>query len=300
MCSKVALIVPTFNGEEDLRSLAESVDRQTFTFSKKLVIDSSSKDCTVKVAQKYGFNTLVIPGKDFHHGRTRQYCVELLDDMDVLVFMTQDAHLSSTKSIENMLEALNPSDISAVYGRQRPRPNAGYIEAHARLFNYPDHSRDQTLEDIPSLGLKAAFFSDSFSAYKREKLLEVGGFPGDVVFGEDTIVAARMILRGWKIRYSTDAEVFHSHHYSLSEEFKRCFQVGVLHSRESWLMEKFGRAEGEGFRFVQSEISYLMKKNPFLLPEAFLRTFLKLCGYQLGIREKILFPQLKKLCGVSE
>ncbi|MFE0678513.1 hypothetical protein ACFW26_34910, partial [Streptomyces sp. NPDC058867] len=46
--------------------------------------------------------------------------------------------------------------------------------------------------------------------------------------------------------------VHHSHSYSIGEEFRRYFDVGVMHARAPWLLDRFGKAEGEGKRFVQS------------------------------------------------
>jgi len=77
------------------------------------------------------------------------------------------------------------------------------------------------MENARHRGFKAIFFSNSFGAYRRKALEEVGGFPKDVNFGEDTVVAGHLLLAGWKIAYAADAEVYHSHSYSICEEFQR-------------------------------------------------------------------------------
>ena len=128
--------------------------------------------------------------------------------------------------------------------------------------------------------------------------MSVGGFPEDVVFGEDMCVAARMILSGWKIAYRADAAVYHSHDYGMRQEFQRYFDIGVLHAREPWLLEKFGKPEGEGVRFVRSETAYLWKHAPRLIPSAWLRTLLKLAGYRLGKAEAGLPLRLKMRLGM--
>ena len=80
-----------------------------------------------------------------------------------------------------------------------------------------------------------AFISNSFAAYRVSVLKEVGGFPDDVIFGEDMFVATKMLKAGYKIAYAAGACVYHSHDYSLWQEMKRYFDMGVFHAREPWI-----------------------------------------------------------------
>ena len=66
-----------------------------------------------------------------------------------------------------------------------------------------------------------------------------------------------MLLKGYKVAYSADAAVLHSHNYSMKQEFKRYFDLGVFLEKEHWILDTFGKAEGEGLRFVRSELAYL-------------------------------------------
>lgn len=144
----------------------------------------------------------------------------------------------------------------------------------------------RTIDSASALGFKSIFFSNSFGAYRRSALEAVGGFPLDVNFGEDTVVAARLLLAGWKIMYAGDAEVYHSHHYSFSEEFRRYISVGELHASQPWLLEHFGGTSGEGVRFMKSEIKLLAKSAPHQIPSALVRTCFKYFGYRLGLTKK--------------
>jgi rhamnosyltransferase len=174
-----------------------------------------------------------------------------------------------------------------------PRKSAGPIEAHARLFNYPPESLLKSSADIPSLGIKAAFISNSFAAYRCSALREVHGFPMNTIVSEDTYVAAMMIEAGWKIKYCADAAVYHSHNYTMTQEFQRYFDLGVFHSREPWIRGRFGHAEGEGRKFVLSKLTFLRKKNKWLIPSALLRTVIKYLGFRLGFCEAYLPIKLK-------
>lgn len=291
---KIGLLVPTRNGGELWRRWLEAFASQTARPEYLLVIDSSSDDSTVALAKKAGFNVRVIPKAQFNHGRTRQLGMKMLPEADIVVVMTQDAILATPDALKQMLACFADKQIGAVYGRQLPNPNAGPIGAHARLFNYPSESTVKSLADAPRLGIKAAFLSNSFAAYRRSAFLEAGGFPSDVVLGEDVYVAARMLLNSWKIAYCADAKVFHSHDYSFRQEFSRYFDIGVFHAREAWLLTAFGQIGGEGGRFVRSELNFLFRVRPLLIPEAIVRTGFKLIGYKLGKMEHWLPLWLKR------
>ncbi len=259
-----------------------------------LILDSSSTDGTADLARTAGFHVHTITRESFNHGGTRQLAADLMPEADILVYLTQDALLVSGEAIAELLKAFDDPEIGAAYGRQLPRLNATPIEAHARLFNYPARSSVRTLNSRQTMGIKSIFISNSFAAYRREALFAVGGFQSDVIFGEDTIVAAKLLLTGWKVAYVAEAQVYHSHSYTWTQDFKRYFDIGVLHSRENWLLQEFGSTGGEGARFVRSELSYLWPQSWWLIPSALIRTALKLAGYRLGRIESKLSSGTKR------
>lgn len=291
---QVALIVPTLNAGRGWDVWLAALKSQNIQPREVWVFDSESEDGTVEKARQHGLNVYLVERSTFDHGATRQRGVEAAAGADILVFLTQDALLSNCCSLEVMLQSFANPKVGAAYGRQLPHEGAKPIEEHARLFNYPPESCIKQFADAKMLGIKTAFISNSFAAYRREALMAVGGFPSGTIFGEDTIVAARMLLQGWKIAYCADAQVYHSHHYTYRQEFRRYFDIGVLHAREPWIQENFGGASGEGRRFVVSELKYLLRQAPWLIPSALLRTVLKLMGYRLGKLEARLPVGLKK------
>lgn len=291
---RVGLIVPTLNAGRRWQDWLERANRQSLIPARKLVIDSSSDDRTPELALAHGFEVVTIARRDFNHGATRQKASDLLDDCDILVYLTQDALLVSPDAVSRLVAAFDDPDVALAYGRQLPHEDAGPIGAHARLFNYAATGGKKTLADIPRLGIKTAFCSNSFAAYRRSDLSAVGGFALNVIFGEDAHAATRLLLSGKAIQYVAEAEVYHSHDYTMAEDFRRYFDIGVFHTREPWMITALGTAEGEGFRFMMSEISYLLKNAPWLLPSALARAALKYTAYQIGKREKN-FSQNRKL-----
>lgn len=259
-----------------------------------LIIDSESTDETVELAHAAGFQVCSVKRSEFNHGGTRQRAAEMQPQADVLVYMTQDALLTGPNALADLVAVFTDSQVAAAFGRQLPRPGTEAIEAHARNFNYPASSEERSLASRTSLGIKAAFLSNSLAAYRRSTLMQVGGFPSNVIFGEDTVTAARLLLAGYKIRYVAEACAYHSHAYTKLQEFKRYFDIGVLHNRERWLLVQFGHVNGEGRRFVLSELRYLWERDKRLIPSALIRTGIKFLGYRLGRMEELLSPRAKR------
>jgi rhamnosyltransferase len=281
---KFTICIPTLNARATWCEFAAALLAQTAQPEEMLVIDSESDDGTAEIAAQDGFRVLKIARRDFRHGATRQLAAEMAADSDVLVYLTQDALPADSHAIAALLRAFEDPTVGAAYGRQLPRKAAGPIEAHARLFNYSAVPELHSVSSIPALGFKTIFFSNSFGAYRRNALQAVGGFPLPVNFGEDTVVAARLVLAGWKIAYVAEAQVFHSHRHTLRQEFERYKCVGALHAEHAWMMREFGGASGEGMRYLRSKVSFLARTAPHLIPSAFVRTACKYLGYRIGLK----------------
>ena len=276
------LIIPTLNATRWLPALLPALAEQRAQPSRFVVIDSSSDDETAATFRRAGAEVVMINRADFDHGHTRQLALEHIGDLPLVILMTQDALPEGPATFANLLNAFDDPQVGIAYGRQLPRREAKAIEAHARLFNYPETSARDSRETLVTRGVRATFCSNSFAAYRVGALRQAGGFPANCIFGEDAIVATRMMLAGWDKAYAADAKVYHSHSYSLKQDFQRNFDVGVMHADYAELWHQFGIPSREGSRFVKSELAYLLRHDPLAIPSAVARTALKLTGYTAG------------------
>lgn len=291
---KVACVIPTYNGLDDLKRLIDSLRKQSFDFD-TIVIDSESKDGTAEYAKSNSDVFISIRTSEFNHGGTRSLAVELNSDYDYFIFLTQDAYLERPDALRNILEPFSDDSVGAVCGRQLPHLDANLLSQHARYFNYPTEvSERKDKSTIGLYGIKTVFISNSFSAYRASAFRAVGGFPHHVILSEDMFLAAKLVLSNWSIVYAGNAECRHSHNYTLVEEFKRYFDIGVFQSRERWISENFGGASGEGLRYIFSEIRFLGVKRFYLWPFSLFRNFVKLIGYKVGKMESKLPLNIKK------
>jgi rhamnosyltransferase len=295
--SKVAVIIPTWNGERFFDRFPGPLMRQGIRPDQVLVIDSESSDSTVARAQSFGFRVHEIPRRQFNHGGTRALASTLVPWAEILVYTTPDAVMATSEALATLVRVFEDPAIGAAYGRQLPHFDADPFARHACAFNYSEYAATRTFESRKELGYKAVFFTDVFGAYRRTALNEVGGFPNRIMTAEEFYVAGKMLAKGWTTAYVPSATVRHSHNQTLMQIFSRYFDLGVMHDEESWIFETFGRPSGEGLRFIRSEISFLHREAAVLIPMMFARTLAKYAGFQIGQRHKLLPRALKKQIG---
>lgn len=278
------IIIPTYNAGSKFKKVLDSLKSQVdVNTSDVMIVDSSSTDRTQELVKSYGYELITIPKSEFGHGKTRKMAADLAGDVDILIYMTQDALPYDEYAIKNICEYFSKElKLAAVYGRQIPYAETDIFGTHARIFNYPEESYIREFADKTKYGIKTAFFSDTFGAYRKDVMDKLGGFP-DVQFGEDTCMVGKMLLEGYKIGYCSDAKVYHSHTFTIMEEYQRCKEIGKFHRQQPWLLEQFGRAEGEGIRFVKAQVKYLLFLGKwYLIPELIVRNCIKLLAYKVG------------------
>jgi rhamnosyltransferase len=285
-----SVIIPTYNAASYLEKLLPAIEKQVLPFE-LFIIDSSSSDQTTLLLEPYAKTIVTIPQSQFDHGGTRSKIAQIATG-DILIFITQDALPTDDDTFKTLVDAFDNPNIAVAYGRQLAYDNTNLFGKHLRMFNYPDTSNIRCIEDKDTYGMKTAFLSDSFAAYRKSAMQEVAYFKDGLIVGEDNYIGAKLLLQGYCIAYVAEAKVYHSHSYSPIQEFQRYFDIGVFHAKEHWILQTFGKAEGEGMKYIKSEFSYLIKHAAYIkIPEFFIRNGLKWMGYKLGKNYK-LFPIL--------
>lgn len=290
----VSLVILTYNGKPHLEALFRSIERQSLK-PELIVIDSESIDGTRDFLAQNEIPFTTIPKGEFDHGGTRNLGLSLAKT-EIVAFVTQDVILDNADSLELLIKPLFSDDDTAMsYGRQLPKDGATTVSEFARLYNYPEVSVLKSCEDIDKLGIKTCFISDSYSAYKKSVLEKLGKFPSNLIMCEDAYVGGKAILNGYKIAYVAEARVFHSHNYTFLEEFKRYFDIGYFYNSESWLLDRFKKAEGQGIAYVINEVRFVLKRGRWwLLPQVIARAVVKYAGYRLGKHAESIPHKWKK------
>jgi len=292
---KTILYIPTLNAGSKWQEALLAINQQTLKPTTKIIIDSGSTDGTLNPVLIEGFEVIRIDKKDFDHGGTRQMAVNMFPDADVYIFLTQDAILADPDALKNLVKPfIDDPSVGVAYGRQLPHKGAKALEAHPRLFNYPASSQLRSLANVQQYGIKTISCSNSFAAYRKTAFQEAGGFPSGTILGEDVIAAGNILLNSWRLAYVSTAAVYHSHDYTVEEEFKRYFDIGVFHATNKWIFDHFGHAESEGLKYVRSELNYVTKHNLLQLPKAIFSIVAKWLGYKIGLLHTKLPPAINR------
>lgn len=290
---KVSVIIPTRNGGKYLERLFETLKDQSVKPDQILVVDSSSNDDTTKICGAFSADLIQIGAKTFDHGGTRNLAASMTQG-EILVFTTQDALFKGNECLKNLIRPLESPAVAASYGRQVPREDANPVEKFVRSFNYPPMELIKGIDDLPRLGVKTFFFSNACSAIKRNTFEEVDGFPKKTIMNEDMVLAAKLLMKGYKIAYQPKAVVYHSHNYSLTTQLKRYFDIGAFFNENRWIRD-LTRPEGEGIRYLKEELLFLSANGQkSWIPYALADTTVRFLGYRFGLLEKKLPLYLKK------
>lgn len=276
---KTTVILITHNSKKHLKKCLPPILSSSIR-PHVLLVNSSSEDGTVEEARDYGIDTLIVPRIEFNHGATRELARKKAGG-DIVIFMTPDAYLASTDSLEKLLDPIITKKAECSYARQLPHRGAKQIESFQRAFNYPEHGHIRTLADVKQFGIYTFFCSNSCAAYLNQALDQIGGF-SQVLLGEDTVASAKMLRQGMRIAYAADSLVYHSHTYSIKQEFQRAFDTGLARASYKSLLKSESSDEDLGKKYASRLFFTFLKKHPLQIPYAALHTAAKALGYLIG------------------
>lgn len=192
---KISIIIPTYNEEEYLPKLLESIKSQDFTDYEIIVADAQSDDNTRNIAKEYG--CVVVEGGLPGPGRNRGAEVA---QGEILLFLDSDLELTENY-LSNVIEEFESDDLGIAITQMTP---------------LSEKKRDKYLHDLANWFMIAVENIKPHGAgcygiiSKKELHDEVGGFDENLSFGEDTDYIERVaeisefkVLRNARIGVST-------------------------------------------------------------------------------------------------
>ena len=297
----VEVIIPTYRPGNEFRETLFRLSRQSIVPRRIHVINTEKKYWDPSWEKEFPLVEVThISKEEFDHGGTRRAAAAECRE-DIFVMMTQDAVPCRRDLLSALIAPLSRDDrTGAVYARQRPKKGSSPIEKYTREFNYPKEPHTRYAEDIDKYGIKTFYCSNVCAAYRKSSYIAAGGFPEKAIFNEDMIAARRILEAGFGIAYAADAEVYHSHDYSLAEQFHRNFDIGVSHADNP---DTFGGivSEGEGIRLVRMTAGHLLSSGKgYLLPRLILMSGCKYAGYLLGRHYRKLPASIVRFCAMNK
>lgn len=192
---KISIIIPTYNEEEYLPKLLESIKSQDFTDYEIIVADAQSDDNTRNIAKEYG--CVVVEGGLPGPGRNRGAEVA---QGEILLFLDSDLELTENY-LSNVIEEFESEDLGIAITQMTP---------------LSEKKRDKYLHDLANWFMIAVENIKPHGAgcygiiSKKELHDEVNGFDENLSFGEDTDYIERVaeisefkVLRNARIGVST-------------------------------------------------------------------------------------------------
>lgn len=264
-----------------MEPLLQRLQAQTVHADEIIVVDSESSDGTVELADRMGARVIRILKKNFDHGGTRDEALRQSTG-ELVLFLTQDALPADEHYIERLIHPFSDSAVAAVTGRQIARREARPFEKAVRAFSYPPTSRIWDASAIPTDGIRAFLLSDVCSAYRRSFYEAAGGFAHSLLTNEDMLMAACLLDIGCKLAYAGDAAVYHSHRYTLGQEYRRNYTIGRFMQRYSHKLHN-AKETGRGLKLVQYVLGQLWREKEWLeIPAFCFNCAARLLGNRMG------------------
>jgi len=255
----VGVVIPTLRGGDRFRECLDALGRQQPAADALVVVDSGSDDGTTEAARASGAEVIEIPPASFRHGPTRNLGYEALPaDVDVVVFMVQDAVPQGTGFLAALEAALADERLGAVTARQLPPSDASpltcstverspFASAEARCVG--PFAADQ-LEALSPAGWRGLLALDSVALAIRRPLFERLRYR-DTDFAEDALLAYDLLWGGWALGHAPAAVVEHGHEYDggtvgdryeqdarfFRERFGLRVRPGLLSVLKGWVAE---------------------------------------------------------------
>ena len=262
MQARISVIIPTLNAGEQLEKLLEMLNKQTVQPIEILVVDSQSTDQTREIARAGGAQVTIVERKTFDHGGTRDMALRCSAG-DIVVLMTQDALPTNEHMLANLIAPLADPRVAASVGRQIAYPDARPYEKLIRAHNYPDEELIWGMDDVARLGVRSFRISDVCAAYRRTAYLESGGFDQPILTNEDMLMAEKLLRMGHKLAYTAAASVYHSHDFTLRQEYRRNYIIGRTMKRYEARFHYISEM-GAGANLAKSVLVELARKGRFV------------------------------------
>lgn len=253
---KISIICPLYNAENYIealnKSLLEQILDEDIILDINYVVTRSSDNTELKLIEnkcKYS----VIEKSEFSHSLTRENIAYSVDG-DIIVFISQDIMPKDKEWLMNLVRPIIVGESEACFSRQICNNNS--IEKYIRECNYPEESRVVSKDDIPKYGLLTFFFSDASSAVSRNIYVKLNGYDGKKLsISEDMYLAYKLIMNGYRIKYCSNSQIYHSHIFTLKQLYDRYYDTGIFFGENQYL-NKY-KANESGFKLAR----YVLKRS---------------------------------------
>jgi len=223
--SPVSVVVITFNEEGNIRACLDSLTALDYPQgSYEILVVDASTDATPRIVREYQKVRLVRSEKGF----STQKNVALKEAaFDILAFTDADC-LIPRDWLRVIHRAFLEKRIAAIGGNAYPPPGTGRFGMWTACVGHPAGGAVGFDANVERSAAGVSFVPGCNSAFRKEALLDVGGFdPGFFEGGEDVDLSRRLRDKGYFLDYVPDLTVFHKPRGTPAGYLKWNIQVGI-------------------------------------------------------------------------
>jgi glycosyltransferase involved in cell wall biosynthesis len=203
---KVSVVVLTCNSARTLEPLLESLRWQTLPPYEIVIVDCGSTDGTIEIARKYGCTVYNKPVKV--RAEARNIGIKISKG-DITAFIDSDC-VAERNWLDELIKNFDDTMIAGVAGKVIALNSDKLIP---KLI-------DLATEDEPH-------YATWNIAYRRCVLEEVNGFDSKLHACEDQALAWKIIRKGYRMAWNSNAIVYHKHRESLLSFLKQQYEYGT-------------------------------------------------------------------------
>ena len=200
MNTTVSIVILTYNRPLILESLLSDLEKISSSFLEVVVVDNNSEQDVAPITARHDFVRLVsLPENIGIGGRNRG--IEAASG-DIIVTLDDDVGGITSEEIDRIREILAKDDVAGVCFK--------VIDAETHeIIDWGHHRKQEEYSEV-------CFVTDDISegavAFRRDLVLRAGLYPEEYFIShEGPDLAIRLMNLGYRILYSPDITVLHSH-----------------------------------------------------------------------------------------
>lgn len=212
---RVSVVLNTCNRGAFIGDTLEGLKRQTYDNFEVVVVNGPSIDETEEVVKKFNIRYYTAP---FNISVSRNVGIRHAAG-EIIAFIDDDA-VPEAEWLEDIVKAYKDPKVAAAGGRVYNADGSDFQYSYGAIdtWGYPESRHDKAYDYNDPNGIWFNINIGTNASYRREPLIEVGGFDEEIEYYHDeSDVCVRLIRAGYKVAQLEDAYV----HHKMAPSFRR-------------------------------------------------------------------------------
>ncbi|MFH1478203.1 MAG: glycosyltransferase [Candidatus Omnitrophota bacterium] len=256
---KISIVIPVYNAVDTIGLCLESLINQTV--NKKdyeiIVIDNGSDDGSFTIikefVKKHNENKFILL-QELKKGPSEARNRGIKSSSGTFIAFTDSDCVADKDWLKDIISAFDDEKIGAVAGNIKGYKPRNIIQKLLSITTLKGLKEEKIFDEFT---LTEGGFSTTNLSIRKSLFQELEGFLGEQ-YGEDHDLCARVYRKGFKIKYITNALVYHIHRDTLWGLIVQGFNFGKSHPRN---LKKWGKK-----RLIISLPRYTYSNKNFIFP----------------------------------